>query len=67
MAPQTPRGAKRQKTVTPRNAEDTEIRRKGFCSATLGGFGEVRRMSFYLWLKPKFWFSFQLAALGEKK
>jgi len=32
--------------------ETTEIHRKSFYSATLGGFGEVRRISFFLFGYP---------------
>ncbi|MGH7595349.1 MAG: hypothetical protein ACREOI_03310 [bacterium] len=38
---------KKAKTFPPRNTEDTEIRRKNF-SVTLGGFGEARRINFFL-------------------
>ncbi|MGH7598024.1 MAG: hypothetical protein ACREOI_16865 [bacterium] len=36
---------KKQK-LSPRNAEDTEIRREELYSATLGDFGEIRRIIF---------------------
>ncbi|MGH7455905.1 MAG: hypothetical protein ACRENG_31400, partial [bacterium] len=35
-----------QKNLPPINTEYTEIRRKEFYSATLGDFGEVRRIIF---------------------
>ena len=42
--------AKRKQTnFPPRNAEDTEIRRK-FFSANLGDFGGVRRINLFLFL-----------------
>jgi hypothetical protein len=44
--------ASQQVKKTPRNAEYTEIRRKVFPSATLGVFGETRRIAFPVWLRP---------------
>ncbi|MGH7600434.1 MAG: hypothetical protein ACREOI_29115, partial [bacterium] len=41
----------KQKNLPPMNAEYAETHRNQFYSAKLGGFGEVRRLIFSLWLR----------------